>query len=199
MDTGQGDRQMAAMPSLDYFPLVTDRLTLRPIRAADFPAYAAYHGRADVYRFLYAAPPQNQALEAQFMDAAQPKFAQDGDVFRLAVTLTGKDEMIGEVLLKLANQSAAQGEVGYIFNPAWAGHGYAVEAAEALVRVGFEQGGLHRIFARLDAANAGSVALMQRLGFRREAHLIQNDCFDGVWGDEFIYALLRSEWMARPA
>jgi len=32
---------------------------------------------------------------------------------------------------------------------------------------------------------------------RREAHLIQNDCFNGVWGDEFIYAVLTAEWLAR--
>ncbi|MNL74735.1 ribosomal-protein-S5-alanine N-acetyltransferase [compost metagenome] len=57
---------------------------------------------------------------------------------------------------------------------------------------------MHRIFARLDTANAGSVALVERLGFRREAHLIENDRFDGAWGDEFIYAMLRREWAARP-
>ena len=183
---------------MDLFPLVTERLILRPFKASDFPAYADYHGRADVYRFLYASPPRGDALKAQFMAATLPRFDLDGDIFRLAVTpLAGKDDVIGEVLLKLTSRSAAQGEIGYIFNPLWSGRGFAAEAVAALARIGFEQGGLHRIFARLDAANAGSVALMQRLGFRREAHLIQNDRFDGVWGDEFIYAQLRSEWTAR--
>ena len=32
------------------------------------------------------------------------------------------------------------------------------------------------------------------VGFRREAHLIENDRFNGVWGDEYIYALLEREW-----
>lgn len=186
---------MGEMLSLNNFPLSTDRLILRPIKTADFPAYAAYHGRAEVYRYLYASPPQGETLKAQFQEALQPRFSLDGDVFRLAVTLADKDVMIGEVLLKLASKSAAQGEIGYIFNPEWAGRGYAFEAVTAMIQMGFEQANLHRIFARLDAANAGSVALMQRVKFRREAHLIENDCFDGVWGDEFIYALLRSEWM----
>lgn len=32
---------------------------------------------------------------------------------------------------------------------------------------------------------------------RREAHLIENDRFNGNWGDEFVYALLRREWLSR--
>ena len=57
--------------------------------------------------------------------------------------------------------------------------------------------GFHRIFARLDAANQGSVGVVERLGLRREAHLIENDQFNGQWGDEYIYALLAREWHSR--
>ena len=68
---------------------------------------------------------------------------------------------------------------------------------QAILDFAFSTLNFHRAFARLDAANAGSVGVVERLGMRREAHLIQNDQFNGVWGDEFIYALLRDEWMAR--
>ena len=198
MDVRPGHAQIAGMLSLDLFPLTTDRLILRPFTSADFPAYAAYHRLKDVYRYLYASPPEDDALQAQFADAMDAKLVSDGDVFRLAVTLADNGCLVGEVLLKLASRSAAQGEIGYIFNPSWAGRGFAAEAVAALVRIGFEEVALHRIFARLDTANAGSVALVERLGFRREAHLIENDRFDGAWGDEFIYAMLRREWAARP-
>ncbi|MCW2305234.1 hypothetical protein M2324_003655 [Rhodovulum sulfidophilum] len=50
---------------------------------------------------------------------------------------------------------------------------------------------------RLDPLNAGSVGVVERLRFRREAHLLQNDRFDGTWGDEFIYAILKAEWEDR--
>lgn len=105
--------------------------------------------------------------------------------------------LLGEVLLKMANKAALQGEVGYIFNPTFAGAGYATEAARMMVGFGFRQCGFHRIFARLDPLNAGSVGVVERLGFRREAHLLQNDRFDDTWGDEFIYALLKAEWEDR--
>jgi len=178
-------------------PLQTERLELRTFRAADFPAYATYHGRPDVYRFLYTPTPDAQALQAQFADLLAAPFAQDGDTLRLAVTRRTDGALVGEVLLKIASRNALQAEVGYIFHPDFAGQGYATEAVAAMLGLGFETLACHRIFARLDALNAGSVGVVERLGLRREAHLVQNDRFDGVWGDEYIYAMLASEWQSR--
>lgn len=175
-------------------PLTTDRLVLRPFIPDDLSAYATYHSSPDVYRYLYAAPPAGEAMERQFAEALAPRFDSDGDVFRIAVARRADDVLLGETLLKLASRSALQGEVGYIFNPAFAGKGYASEAVAATIEMGFRAFSLHRIFARLDAANAASVGVVERLGLRREAHLVQNDRFAGIWGDEYIYAVLASEW-----
>lgn len=181
---------LASLP----LPLQTERLALRALRAADFPAYAAYHGRPEVYRFLYMQAPTGQALQDQFAAVLAQPFAQDGDTLRLAVTRRTDGALVGEVLLKIASRAALQAEVGYIFHPDFAGQGYATEAVAAMLGLGFDALGCHRIFARLDALNAGSVGVVERLGLRREAHLIQNDRFNGVWGDEYIYAMLGSEW-----
>ncbi|WP_370677086.1 GNAT family N-acetyltransferase [Pleomorphomonas sp. PLEO] len=175
----------------------TDRLVLRPFADGDWGQYADYHARPEVYAYLYAPPPTGDALREKFDRVLAARFEGDGDVYRLAVTVKAGGAVVGEVLLKLASRDALQGEVGYIFNPVHAGKGYATEAVAALLRIGFEAIGFHRIFARLDSANARSVAVVERLGLRREAHLIQNDRFNGKWGDEYIYALLKSEWMQR--
>lgn len=175
----------------------TERLRLRPFRAEDWPFYADCHSRGEVYRYLYTAAPTGPALEEQFRRVLGARFERDGDMFRLAVIRKADDAALGEVVLKLASREALQGEVGYIFHPASAGQGFATEAAAAMLQIGFEEIGFHRIFARLDAANAGSVGVVERLGLRREAHLIQNDRFDGRWGDEYVYALLKAEWQNR--
>ena len=178
-------------------PFETERLRLRPFCAEDWPFYADCHSRGEVYRYLYAAAPTGPALEEKFGRVLQPRFEQDGDVFRLAVIRKADDAAMGEVLLKLASRDALQGEIGYIFHPDFGGQGYATEAVAAMLGIGFEEIGFHRIFARLNAANAGSVGVMERLGLRREAHLIQNDRFEGRWGDEYVYALLKAEWQDR--
>lgn len=187
------DKEIKAI-SDDMLPVMTERLVLRRFARRDYDAYAAYHCRADVYRFLYSDPP-----EQQFAQVLASRLNEDSDAFHFAVERREDGAVLGEALLRLANKKALQAEVGYIFNPAFSGKGYATEAVAAVVGLGFKDLGYHRIFARLDALNLGSIGIVERLGFRREAHLIENDRFNGVWGDEFIYAALKREWEARQA
>lgn len=178
-------------------PYATKRLALRRFASEDRDQYAAYHSLPEVYQYLYAEAPRGAALADQFETVLEAPFENDGDVLRFAVMRQEDRAVIGEVLLKMASRAAQQGEVGYIFNPAFAGRGYATEAVVAMLGVGFDTIGFHRIFARLDASNLGSVGVVERLGLRREAHLIENDCFNDKWGDEYIYAMLKVEWDER--
>jgi len=66
-----------------------------------------------------------------------------------------------------------------------------------MLRLGFEEYGLHRIVGRLDARNTASARVLERLGMRREAHFRQNEIIEGEWTDEFVYAILRPEWQER--
>lgn len=176
----------------------TDRLIIRHFMPGDFDGFHAYHRLPEVYRYLYSDPLDEDGAREKFAKASHPRLDEDGDVAVFAVERREDGALVGEVLLKLTSKAARQAETGYIFNPAFAGKGYATEAMRAVLEVGFSQLNFHRIFARLDPLNAGSVGVVERLGMRREAHLIQNDLFNGQWGDEYIYALLRHEWQARP-
>ena len=175
----------------------TERLEIRRFVPGDFAAFLAYHSQPEVYRYLYADPLDDAEAAEKFEKASVPRLRKDGDAAVFAVECREDGAVVGEVVLKLESAVARQVEVGYIFNPAFAGNGYATEAMKAVLDFAFARLNFHRAFARLDAANAGSVGVVERLGMRREAHLIQNDQFNGIWGDEFIYALLRDEWMAR--
>lgn len=175
----------------------TDRIILRKFVAEDFEAYSAYRSMPSIYRFLYRDPPSPEMLRERFDTNLNSSFAENGDGLRCAVVRRSDSALLGDVGLILANKAALQAEVGYIFNPAYAGKGYATEATEAIITLGFERFGFHRIFARLDAKNTGSIGVVERLGLRREAHLIENDRFNGIWGDEYVYATLRGEWLAR--
>lgn len=175
----------------------TDRLILRKFVAEDFEAYSAYRCMPSVYRFLYRDPPSPEVLRERFDASLSASFSDNGDYLRCAVVRRDDGALLGDVGLILANKAALQAEVGYVFNPAYGGKGYATEAVEAVITLGFESFGFHRIFARLDAKNTGSVGVVERLRLRREAHLVQNDRFNGIWGDEYVYAILRQEWSER--
>lgn len=172
----------------------TERLILRGFKPEDFEAYSAYRSLPAIYRYLYSAPPSLEEMRERFDASLNTRLSEDGDILRCAVVRREDGVLLGQVSLKLASKAAGQAEVGYIFDPAHGGKGYATEAVRAVITLGFESFGLHRIFARLDAKNTASAGVVERLGLRREAHLIENDRFNGVWGDEYIYAVLSREW-----
>jgi RimJ/RimL family protein N-acetyltransferase len=66
-----------------------------------------------------------------------------------------------------------------------------------MLHLAFDQLGLHRVTARVDVRNEPSLRLAERLGMRREAHLISNEWFKDAWSDEIDFALLEHEWAAQ--
>jgi len=96
---------------------------------------------------------------------------------------------------KLGNQR--QGAIGWTLGKAFEGNGYMTEAANALLEHLFLREGFHRAYAMTSTDNRKSWRLMERLGMRREAHFIKNCYHDGVWVDEYVYAILAEEWRTR--
>lgn len=186
---------MAFTPEL---PIETERLRLRPFSRGDVDAVFAYRQREDVARYLFDEPMSREACaEAVQLRTGQTAWQNEGDKILLAVERKADHAMLGEISLIWRSEPARQGELGYIFHPDHHGKGYATEAALALMRVGFEAAGLHRIYARCDARNAASYRLMERLGMRREAHFREHLLVKGTWDEELIYALLEGEWADR--
>ena len=79
-------------------------------------------------------------------------------------------------------------------HPDHQGHGYATEAAEAMLALAFDTYGLHRVTGRLEPRNTASARVLERLGMRKEAHLIENEWVKGEWQSEAVYAILAREW-----
>ena len=180
-------------------PLSTAHLHLRLFTPDDLHDLYAYQGLPEVARYLYRPPlSRGQCAQAISRRAQGSGWAQDGDDLVLAVCPEGEPGVVGEIVLKLASAGARQAEIGWVFHPAHGGKGYATEAARAAAGLAFTALGVHRLFARLDTRNTGSVRVCERLGMRREAHLVENDVDgDGDWGSEYVYALLAAEWRER--
>jgi len=64
----------------------------------------------------------------------------------------------------------------------------------ALIDFIFTELDLHRLVADCDAENVNSYRLLERLGFRREAHHVESYWLGERWGDEYAYALPGREW-----
>jgi RimJ/RimL family protein N-acetyltransferase len=179
------------------FPIGTERLLLRPFSPDDVDAVHAYQSLPDRVRYVPYSPRTREVVSERVASAAAlTRLAAEGDALLLVVALRETNQVIGDVVLMYRSEEHRTGEIGYIFNADFGGHGYATEAARALLRLGFEGFGLHRIVARIDARNTASIAVARRLGMRQEAYLVENEWFKGEWANEVDFAMLESEWSA---
>jgi RimJ/RimL family protein N-acetyltransferase len=185
-------------PFRPEYPIRTRRLLLRPYRPGDTDAVYAYHRLPETARYLENEPMSRAEAKALVTRrVGSSTLAGVGEVLNLVVELARTRRLVGDCVLFWCGEG--QAEVGYVLHPDHWGHGYATEAVGALLRLGFEDLGLHRIGARCDARNTASARVMERSGMRHEAHLVQSEFIKNEWTDELIYAILRSEWAARQA
>jgi RimJ/RimL family protein N-acetyltransferase len=178
------------------YPILTKRLILRPVRPDDTDAMFRYRSRDDVCRYLLFAP-QTRAQIADRVANSPNELTDEGQYLTLAVLERETGALVGDVVLMWQSREHWAGEIGYVIHPDYSGNGYATEAGAALLRLGFDELGLHRIVGRLDARNTASARVLERLGMRREAHFIHNEFIKGEWTDEVVYAVLASEWRDR--
>jgi RimJ/RimL family protein N-acetyltransferase len=174
----------------------TARLVLRQFRAEDLEPLLDFHSDADVVRYVPYPPRDRQAMRTLLeRKIANTRLSEDGDLLELAVVRTEDQVLIGDVLLELRSVEHQTVEVGYIFSPAYSKQGYATEAVRALLEVAFVGLDTRRVVARVDARNTASRALLERLGMRQEAHLIENEWMKGELTSEVDYAVLARDWL----
>ena len=181
------------------WPLETDRLTLRPFVEEDFAAIHAMRSNPEVVLYLYEetfTPEESRARLDRMMGSSA--WAKEDDWFSVAVVERASGTTVGDIAFHWVSERDRTAEVGFVFDPRHQGKGFATEASRALIAWAFASAGMHRVIGRLEARNAASARVLEKLGMRLEAHFVENEWVKGEWGSELVYAVLEREW-DRPA
>ena len=169
-------------------------MILRRFRAEDLHAFHAYRADPEVARFQgwsdFTLDDATRFIETQagLVPGALGVGAQ------IAVVSKASGEMIGDVFLATPEDDSQQARIGYTFARQHQGRGLATEAVRTLLDYVFRVLDKRRVTATTFASNERSVALLERIGMRREAHHVQSALLEEAWADEYVYALLRHEW-----
>jgi RimJ/RimL family protein N-acetyltransferase len=183
------------------WPRRTARLTIRPATAADLRPVFEIRTLSPVGEWMPDRPDSYEAFVLR-----QGKY--DALKRTLVVELDG--HVIGDLYLHVTDPWAQaevadrvagqQAEIGWVLDPTHQGHGYVTEAMHEVVRLCFEDLGVRRLTASAFNDNASSLAVMERLGMRRETHGIADSFHrDLGWVDSATYALLVDEWREQRA
>jgi hypothetical protein len=165
--------------SLPGWPRATERLVLRPAAASDAEATWAYRRLPESSRWVTSAWNDLPDYRHSFTDPAH---------LRERLVMESAGTVVGEAVVRLRD-AWSQREVAHL--------AAGTEAVSFLLRLCFADLGLRRVHARCFAANEPSWRLMERVGMRRESHLVAGALHrDGTWKDGYVYALLADQWRA---
>jgi len=173
--------------------LHTDRLRLRPFTDADADSLFALHSSSHVLRY-WDSPPWTDPARAQRFLANCRTLEDEGTGARVAVDRLSDGAFAGWCGLSSWNPEHRSASLGYVLGDAMWGHGYATEAAHALLRWAFDTLDLNRVQAEADTRNEASARVLEKLGFVREGTLREDCVVNGVVSDSWVYGLLRREW-----
>lgn len=177
--------------------LITERLILRQAALLDAPDMFAYRSKPAIHQFLSSVPGSVADME-QFIANSAKELNEPGTWFQVAIVQQETNKVIGDIGLHFIDSDPHQQvEIGYTLSPDFHGQGIATEAVQEIISFLFNNLQKHRIFASVDPLNSPSFRLLEKLGFRKEAHFKKSLFFKGEWVDDLMYGLLTEEWKLR--
>jgi len=176
-------------------PVSTRRLYLRRFRDTDSAAFAAYRSDPEVARYQGWDAPYPLDRAAKFVaEMATADVDVPGEYLQIAVARASDDLLIGDVAFQPQLDEPRIVDIGFTIDPAHQGQGYAREAVGGLLGLLFESLGKHRVTASCDARNIASTKVLEAVGMRQEAHLIESSWYKDEWTDDLLFAMLRRDW-----
>ncbi|QNL20710.1 GNAT family N-acetyltransferase [Hyphobacterium sp. CCMP332] len=171
----------------------TKRLKIRTVVPGDAEALYKYKSSADITQ--YQGKTYNSLQEVHsLIDSNPQKINIENTWYQLVLIHKLNDTIIGDLGLHFIGSENMQMELGISLASEYQNQGFATESIKAIVKYAFENLNKHRIYASVDPENSPSMRLFERLKFRKEAHFIRSYYQNGIWKDDVIFALLKSEY-----
>jgi len=186
----------SSVPDAGALEIQTDRLLLRRFRNADLDAFVAYRSDESVARFQSWDQSYSKADAERFLaEDSNVIPGQPGQWLQIAIEELGTGNLCGDCAVLITSEQPRTAELGVTLAPHCQNHGIASEASAATVDWLFDEQDMHRVYAQVDDRNKAAHRLLERLGFRLEARLIEADWFKGEWATPRFYAVLKKDWL----
>ncbi len=173
------------------FPnLETERLLLRRVDVNDVKEIFDLRSNPETMKYI-PRPLVKTTEDALEHIATIDEKIENNEGINWAITLKGNSKLIGVIGHYRIKPENYRAEIGYMLLPEFHGKGIISEAVKEAVNYGFKTMKLHSIEAIIDPDNQGSEKVLEKNGFVKEAHLKENEFFEGRFLDSVIYSILK--------
>lgn len=173
--------------------LETNRLILRPIAIDDIHELFAYRSDKETNKYQGWIPETVEDVEV-FVENNATEINLPQTWFQFVIIEKLTSTIIGDLGIHFFDRENKQVELGCTLKKDSQRKAYAMEALGRVIEYVFTDLKKHRIVASIDPQNTSSLRLLNRLGFRQEAHFVESLFIQGKWVDDVQFALLASEW-----
>ncbi len=184
------------MLTINFHPfqnIETERLLLRRLDATDAEEVLALRGNSETMKYIPRPLAKTTEDALEHIAMIEDKIINNTGI-NWGITIKGNPKIIGIIGHYRISMENHRAEIGYMSFPEHNGKGYMSEAIKAVVAYGFEQMNLHSIEAIIDPDNIASERVLQKNGFVKEAHILENELWEGKFLDTVIYSLLKKNW-----
>jgi ribosomal-protein-alanine N-acetyltransferase len=185
--------QKNKMLEINFHPfqnLETKRLLLRRIDENDIAEVLALRGNPETMKYIPRPLAKTEEDALAHIDMINEKIDTNIGI-NWGITIKRNSKIIGIIGHYRIQPENHRAEIGYMSLPEYHGKGYITEAIKAVVEYGFEQMNLHSVEAIIDPENIASERVLQKNGFIKEAHILENELWEGKFWDTVIYSLLK--------
>lgn len=185
------------MLTINFHPfpnLESDRLLFRRLKDSDAPEVFKLRSNPEIMKYIPRTLLQKEEEALAMIHMMNAKIDANTDI-NWGVCLKGTDTIIGFMGFYRTQPENYRTEIGYMIVPELEGKGYVTEAVKTLLNYAFHTVGFHSIDAVIDPKNTGSEKVLLKNGFRKEAHFLEDEYFDGKFWDSVHYGILKKEFI----
>ncbi len=181
---------MSNFSFLPFQNLESNRLLLRQITADDVNEIFALRSNAETMKYIPRPLVTNNEEAMEHIKMIQDKIEKNEGI-NWAITIKGNTKLIGIIGHYRMKWEHFRSEIGYMLLPEYHGKGITTEAIQLMIDYGFNQMNMHSLEGIIDPANTASARVLEKNGFVKEAHFIENEFFDGKFLDSVVYSLVK--------
>jgi len=171
--------------------MVGDTVYLRPLEIEDIESFILWLNDEEVRQYLMRSSPLNKIREKEFVEELYKDYRE----IVLGIVLKENDQLIGNINLQRISIPHRQAELGvFIGDKSYWSKGYGTDALLLMLKYGFDQINLHRIYLTVLSFNPRAIRAYEKVGFRREGILREHIYRNGQYHDVYFMGILKNEW-----
>lgn len=172
--------------------LATERCIVRDFIEEDWFQLHQYCSDTEVTRYTFWGP-NTEEQTRDFIDSSiKSQIELPRKSYEMAIVDKRSNAILGNCCIRVEKTNA---EIGYCLSQPYWGKGLATEVTRTLMQFGFQELGIHRIYATCRPENIGSAKVMEKAGMRKEGHLREHTFFKNEWQDSYMYSILKHEFL----